>query len=292
MSAVKNRVSVIIVTHNSLPLLDGCLSCVRAATHNLDHEIVVVDNHSHDSSLSCVRNCFPDAKIVTNRSNLGFAAACNQGAALATGEFLLFLNPDVEVDEDGIRNLSAVFAERDRIGWATARLRNPDGTFQPSCRRFPSIRNLLFSRGSFLSRLAGRRRQADHRTYTLPDYSQTTIVDAVAGAMAMIRRDVFGQIGWFDERFFMYLEDTDLSLRLAKAGYANVFVPEAGGVHHWRMGSSSRRVTRNWHHHRSVWKFFCKHSENPSEKALLPVLLAFNFALTMLLPRSDKGGSL
>ncbi|HUV30991.1 MAG TPA: glycosyltransferase family 2 protein [Acidobacteriota bacterium] len=289
MSAVENRISAIIVTHNSMPLLEDCLEGLKAALHHLEHEVIVVDNNSSDHSATVAARHFPGGRVLTNRDNRGFAAACNQGAGIAGGEFLLFLNPDVRVDLDGVRNILAVFARKDRIGLAGARLRHPSGTFQATCRRFPTVENLLFSRGSFFARLPRTARKRDTHRYTMPDFHKTTIVDAVAGTMAMIRRDLFWHVGGFDERFFMYMEDTDLSLRLVNDGYVNVFVPASGGVHHWRKGSNAGRLRRRWHHHRSVWKYFRKHEPGTYASLVLPVLLAANFLLTSLLPEPRRG---
>jgi len=290
MSAINNRISVIIVTHNSMPLLQDCLSSLKVAGRNIDYDIVLVDNNSADLSPSVARTLFPNMKILINRENLGFATACNQGAAAADGEFLLFLNPDVRVDEDGIENLQAVFSAKDRIGWATARLRYPDGTFQPTCRRMPTVHNILFSRGSFLGNLMGGGRSRRTNRYTLPDYLDTTIVDAVSGTMVMIRQNLFSRVGGFDERFFMYMEDTDLSLRLTKQGYVNVFVPDAGGVHFWRRGSNAGRVKRIWYHHCSMWKYFRKHFQGRFLLVLLYLLLGVNFILAVLFQRPNRTG--
>ena len=273
-----------------MPLLRDCLSSLKAAGRNVDYDIVLVDNNSTDLSPSVARTLFPNMTILINRENLGFAVACNQGSAAADGEFLLFLNPDVLVDEDGIENLQAVFSAKDRIGWATARLRYPDGTFQPTCRRTPTQQNILFSRGSFLGNIMGGRRSKRANQYTLPDYLDTTIVDAVSGTMVMIRRNLFSRVGGFDERFFMYMEDTDLSLRLTKGGYVNVFVPDAGGVHFWRRGSSAGRVKRIWHHHCSMWKYFRKHFQGRFLLVLLPLLLAANFILAVLFQHPNRTG--
>lgn len=282
MPTFKNRVSVVIVTHNSLPLLEDCLQSLKLAVERIDHELIIVDNYSSDLSLSVAAKHFPRANILVNRRNLGFAKACNQGAGNATGEYLLFLNPDVQVDQDGVENLLAVFSAGDRVGLATARLRHPSGTFQPTCRKRPTLKNVIFSRGSVLSGLLSEDKSVSKSRYTLPDYPETTIVDAVAGTMTMVRRDLFDSVGGFDDYFFMYMEDTDLSVRLTDRGYANVFAPGAGGIHHWRHGSDTGLVKRAWYHHLSVWKYFHKHHPGPLVTFILPLLLGVNFLLTLL----------
>jgi GT2 family glycosyltransferase len=240
VSFVEDSVSVIIVTYNSLPVFRDCLDHLRAAAVDMDCEIVVVDNNSSDHSASVARHVFDGAAVLTNNRNLGFATACNQGAAAARGDYLLFLNPDVLIDSDAIRLLKAAIKSTDKAGAVTGRLRFPDGVFQPNCRHFPTVSNLLFSRGSVLSRLLGRT-----SSYTLEDYGQLCRVPAVAGTMLMIRSELFRALGGFDERFFMYMEDTELCYRIDRAGYANYYVPEAGAVHLWAQGSKTGRMRRN-----------------------------------------------
>jgi len=272
-----------------MPLLESCLVSLRRAVGGVGHEVIVIDNNSSDNSPTVAAAYFPEKPVLINVVNRGFAAACNQGAMVAMGEYLLFLNPDVEVDIDAIEQLLAVFAHGDRIGMAGGRIRHPDGTFQPTCRRFPTISNLFFSRGSFLSRLLREAHLWDRVSYTLPDYAQTTIVDAVAGTMVMIRRDLFTRAGGFDERFFLYMEDTDLSLWFNQHGYVNVFVSAAGATHHWRQGSRIGRLNRCRHHHHSMWKYFRKHSPGNWRLLGLLLLLTVNFLLVSIFPWPRRG---
>ncbi|UCD64193.1 MAG: glycosyltransferase family 2 protein [Candidatus Zixiibacteriota bacterium] len=276
----QHRVSVIIVTHNSLPALDDALGSLKKGLEKISGwQVIIVDNASSDEWQSCVRRHFPQAETIANRKNRGFAAACNLGAKIAGGEFLLFHNPDVQIDGDCIANLMATFEESPRAGAVVGRMRFEDGRFQATCRNFPTIRNLLFSRGSVLSFL-----WRDTSEYTLGDYSELTEVPVVSGTLMMIRRDVFFSQAGFDERFFMYMEDTDLCLRLRQAGLRNYFVPSAGGIHLWGRGSQKGKTARQYYHHVSVWKFFVKHFPNGVSLLILPVILAVNLVLTWLLP--------
>jgi len=109
--------------------------------------------------------------------------------------------------------------------------------------------------------------------------------------MVMIRRALFAEAGGFDKRFFMFMEDTDLSLRLCQLGYRNLFVPSAGGVHHWGKGSQAGRTRRVYYHHVSLWKYFLKHFPNGFSVVLLPLLLLVNFILVIMLPaRGARSG--
>ncbi|MBD3403116.1 glycosyltransferase [candidate division GN15 bacterium] len=282
-----DTVSIILVTHNSRPILDDCVRALQASTVDLSTELIVIDNASDTSPEQAIREVFPEATVTVNTRNAGFAAGCNQGARQAIGDYLLFVNPDVIVDRDAIVELLRVCRKRENPGLTGGRLRFPDGGFQATCRNFPTAGNLLFSRGSFLSRLSGSADTAGNR-YTLPDYAETTEVPAVAGTLVVIRRDVFERAGGFDERFFMYMEDTDLSLRLHRAGYRNLFVPSAGGVHDWGRGSRISRVRRAARHHYALWQYFLKHEPNAFSLFLLPLFLLANLLIVSILPAKRR----
>ena len=275
------KLSVIVVTFNSSPVLTACLTSLSTALKDFDHELILVDNASAQEPLSSAREIVPECKSVMNDSNVGFAAACNRGAEAASGELLLFVNPDVLCDADSIGQLQREYEDRDNVGVLGARMRFADGSFQATCRDVPTISNLLLSRGSFLGRLFGY-----GKSYTLPDYAETTSVPAVAGTMMLIERQLFRLIGGFDHRFFMFMEDTDLCLRLSRSGYRNYFVPAAGGTHDWGQGSDAGRLRRNWYHHISVWRYFLKHLPNGFSIIWLPLLLTVNFLLTALFARN------
>jgi len=237
----------------------------------------MVDNDSADNSPSVAKNFWPQARLFVNRKNIGFAGACNQGAREASGNYLLFLNPDVFVDSHCLEELANFMRGKEKVGAVGGRMRFPDGTFQPTCRNLPTLWNLIFSRGSALGRIF----RSSH-FYTLPDAALPTEVPAVAGTLLVIRKDVFERVGRFDSNYFMYLEDSDLCKRLNMLGFANFFLPAAGAVHDWGRGSSGGFIKRSWHHHRSVYKYFRKHKRGWATFTILPLMLFLNFILTGL----------
>jgi len=283
---VKNKVSIVIVTHNSAPALTGCLASLHHAIEGIESELVVIDNGSDDDSPEQIKHQFPHAKVVVNVKNRGFAAACNQALRETDGEFLLFLNPDVRLDSDCIECLRSVIQNDHKAGAVVPRMRNVDDSFQATCRRFPTIYNMAFSRGSILARSFG-----NSHIYTLGDFRETTVVDAVAATVLMIRRSLHDRVGGFDERFFMYMEDTDLCLRLKSLGYRNYFVPGAGSVHDWGHGSNAGGSVRACRHHLSVWRYFLKHLPNGFSLLVLPMILVLNLlvVLATLLFRRGRG---
>ncbi|MGD8922544.1 MAG: glycosyltransferase family 2 protein [Candidatus Zixiibacteriota bacterium] len=289
MSQQYNSVSTVIVTYNSQDCLPECLLSLRESVATVPHHLIVVDNDSDIDPGEQVRSVFPDATLIQNRNNEGFARGCNAGAAEAEGDYLLFVNPDVILDADCVAKLIEAAEQSEEPGMLGARLRYPDGTFQPSARNFPTVGNLLFSRGSFLTRAIGHAPGRSDR-YTLPDFEQTTAVAAVAGTLVLIRRETYLEVGGFDSDFFMFMEDTDLCFRLHSRGYTNFFVPEAGAVHRWGRGGTAGKTRRAWYHHRSLLKYFHKHQPGPFSWVVFPFLLALNFGLALALPerRGEK----
>lgn len=271
------------MTFNSQNTLKDSLTALKQAVIPESYELIIVDNNSTDKSLEIVNMYFPEAKVIKNIMNLGFAKACNIGVRNASGDYILFYNPDLIIDPNSIGNLLKIFDEVDNVGAVTGRMRFNDNTFQPTCRKFPTKENIIFSRGSIFPSFLKKSNR-----YTLPDYDKVTEVDAVAGTFTMVKKEVFEKIGMFDKRFFMYMEDSDLCLRLNQAGYKNYFVPKAGGVHLWGKGSSTGKLKRSYYHHISIWKYFLKHYPNSFSLLFLPILLFLNFTLSYVFKRGLK----
>ena len=150
---------------------------------------------------------------------------------------------------------------------------------------FPTVNNLLFSRGSIFGRIFG-----GSNRYTLPDSAELTAVPAVAGTMMMVRADLFRRLKGFDRRFFMYMEDTDFCYRLDRRGFSNLFAPGAGGIHAWATGSNVGRIKRAWWHHSSMWKYFMKHVPNLFSLVVLPAFLTINLLLVIAFGRGRQTG--
>jgi hypothetical protein len=287
VSAHPPTISVIVVTHNSCGPIGDCLRSIPAASARYSREVIVVDNRSADETVAIVRQLRPDAKVIENTKNIGFGRACNLAAQSAGGEYLLFLNPDAVLDSLALDHLVETHRSRSRVGFVVPRLRFPDDSFQPSCRQLPTINNMVFSRGSAVARFLGKS-IPNSSPYTLPDFAELTPVPAVAGTVALIRRDLFLAVKGFDPRFFLYMEDTDLCARLGQSGYEHLFVPIAGAIHQWGRGSTAGRVARIVRHHMSVWKYFLKHFPNGFSVVLLPILLLINATASLLIPTPSK----
>jgi GT2 family glycosyltransferase len=221
-------VSVILVSYHAREALSACLTRVRAQLTGREAEIIVIDNASTDGSAEMVAAEFPEAKLIRNDTNAGFAAACNQGAAAACGAYLVLLNPDAWL-QDGALDAALAFMEaHPRCALAGGKLLDASGRMAPSGRRFPSA----WQRLAYLSGLMERfpttigRLDNKHLPAAVP-----ARVDWVPGAFAVCRRAALAADGLFDEAFFLYYEEVDLCRRLRQRGFDVYFVPSAEVVH-------------------------------------------------------------
>jgi N-acetylglucosaminyl-diphospho-decaprenol L-rhamnosyltransferase len=219
-----HAVTVVVVSYNTQPPLRRCLLALRDQDVA---KVVVVDNGSTDGSAAMVRDDFPEVELVEAGENLGFARANNVGAERAETPLVLFLNSDAYADSGAVARLAAVFDDA-RVVAAGGRLRNPDGSLQDSVAGRLTL-GAVFLEQTLLERLFN----GYWRTRRLP-VDRPSDVEQVMGACLMTR---VGLEPW-DERFFLYCEDTDLCLRLRRRGRI-LYVPGAGFEH--ELGSSSRR---------------------------------------------------
>jgi GT2 family glycosyltransferase len=201
--------------------------------------LIIVDNASRDSSLDFELPTSFRVEIVRSAHNLGFAAACNKGAALCAEPYLLFLNPDVEVEPEtlGVAMRHLVEDSAGHIGIVGVRLTAADGRTQRSCARLPTPAGLI-----------GQALGLDHvvpwlvspHFMTEWDHDETREVGQVMGAFMLMRRSDFVRLGGFDERFFLYMEDVDLAVRAAEQGQATLFVHDACARH--EGGGTTRSI--------------------------------------------------
>jgi hypothetical protein len=255
-------IDVVIVNWNSGHHLGRCLESLAAmgAERELLQSVTVIDNASSDESLSFaaeVQKALP-LRILRNRDNRGFAAACNQGAAGAAGDFLLFLNPDV-VLQSGCLSAPAGYlgrAENSRVGIVGIQLLDPNGAIARCCARFPSP-------GSIIGNVLGLDRIAPSLSpphfLTEWPHDDTREVDQVMGAFLFIRRCVFERIGRFDERFFVYYEDLDLALRARQGGWRSEYLVDARALHFGGGTTSGIKARRMFYVCRSRLLYCLKH---------------------------------
>lgn len=253
------RVCAVVVNYNAGPLLAE-LAASLAGQPGLS-ELIVVDNASSDGSLGLLEASeireMP-LRVVKNLENRGFGAACNQGAALAGGRHLLFINPDCRMAGGALARLTAVLESHPDAGMAGPLILNADGSEQRGCRRYlPDPRRALMRvLGLGKPDAAGRVAAFDLAGTPLPAGSAE--VEAISGACMLVRSEAFEELDGWDEGYFLHCEDLDLCLRIGRAGFKVIFVPDAV-VNHAQGASSRRRpVFVLWHKHRGMWRYFSK----------------------------------
>jgi hypothetical protein len=228
--------------------------------------VVVVDNDSGDGTAEMVKREFPEVELIASPENLGFAAATNLGARRGQAAYLLALNPDTAVTEGALDAVISVLESHSDVAVVGPRLLRPDGTFDHAARRsFPTPLSAL---GHFSG--VGRRAGASGRlaAYRAPEV-ESGPVDAVNGAFMLMRRSAFDAAGGFDEGYWMYMEDLDLSYRLAQQGWSSWYEPSAT-VRHVKGGTvgGPRPVRLNWHFHRGMYRFYRSHYAPERSRAL------------------------
>jgi GT2 family glycosyltransferase len=233
-------VSVVIVSYNTRDILRKCLEALFAHTLDLEFEVFVVDNDSRDGSAEMVAQEFPRVILTANKENLGFAAANNQAFSRAGGEFILLLNPDAFVRPGAISTAAEFMRSNPSCGICGGKILNTDGSLNPSARRFPGWTSKLFILTGLSSRFH------DSPFFNRHDFGgfahdRVMEVDWVPGTFMLLRRKMLDRIGFFDERFYIYYEETDLCLRAKKAGWKVFFIPDAQVEHIGGASSKTRK---------------------------------------------------
>ena len=217
------RLSVIIVNYNVRNFLELCLLSVLKASKNIQTEIIVVDNNSSDGSYELILEKFPQIIPLRNSENLGFSKANNQGVAIAKGEYVLILNPDTVVAEDTFDKIISYSDTKENFGALGVKFIDGTGNFLPECKRnFPSVKiafqKLLgFSNKYYANQI---------------DNNENKEVEILSGAFMLLKRDVYLKNDGFDEDYFMYGEDVDLSYKLTNRGYRNYYYGAATIIHY------------------------------------------------------------
>ena len=236
--------SVIIVNYNVKCFLEQCLCSVINASRQMDVEIIVIDNNSTDGSKDFFKERFANVRFIWSPENAGFSKANNLALKEARGEFVLFLNPDTILPEDCLEKCLAFFRQQDEIGALGLRMIDGSGTYlKESKRAFPSPFTSLFKLSGLSALFPSSKIFARYYLGQL-DQHKNHEVDVLSGAFMMIKKKVLDTTGGFDERFFMYGEDVDLSYRIQKAGFKNIYFSESTIIHF--KGESTKRGSLNY----------------------------------------------
>ena len=243
---------IIIINWNTKDLLIQCLTSIPLMIQGFKIEILVVDNGSQDGSGSEVKKRFPFVRLIENDKNLGFARAVNQGLQKASGRYVLLLNPDTQVKNGAIERLMSFMDAHPKAGISGAQLLNSNGSKQNSIANFPSLATELLNK-NLLRWLSPERFPGKER-----NYSEPIEVDSVIGACMMVRREALDQVGFLDEDYFLFLEETDWCYRMKKAGWKIYHVPQAEVFHFQGRSAETDKMRARVEYFRSRYHFFKK----------------------------------
>lgn len=250
--------SVCIVTFRARKLLQECLISLYENTR-LNCEFIVVDNGSMDGTVEMLHQEFPEVICIENDSNLGFTRPMNQALKIATGRYLLLLNPDTLILPDALDILVKFLEAHPEVGICGPKVLNSDYSLQKQCRRGESTPWAVITYFTGLADLFPDSKLFGQYLMSYMDEDKTHPVAGVAGSCMLVRREVVNDIGYLDERFFAYQEDADYCYRAHNAGWKVFYVPEAKIIHYGGLGGSRVQPYRSiFEWHRSYFLYYRK----------------------------------
>lgn len=252
-------ISIIIVNYNASHYLKQCVDSIFE--YSKSAEVIVIDNASSDNSLALLNKSHsnnPKLHVHQSKLNIGFAKACNIGTHQASGQYILYLNPDCVLDKNTLSFLVNCLNSEVDIGMTGALLLNSDGTEQAGGRRAVPTPWRSFVRAFGLFRLGKRYPKlfSDFLLHRDPLPEGPITVEAISGACMMVKREALDDVGLFDEGYFMHCEDLDWCMRFRQNQWKILFVPQAKVVHFKGICSDKRPVFIEWHKHKGMMRFY------------------------------------
>jgi GT2 family glycosyltransferase len=276
---MSNKVSIVIITKDTKELLKGLLKSIEKdlSLQPFISKIIVVDNASADATEEMIKEKFPFVVYVKNERNMGFAFSANRGLSLAEDEYVLFLNSDTVLMQGELEKMVRFMDSNADAAICGPQLVYPDMKPQRSFAAVPSLSAEFFLRGRFSVRKVRSSSSTIH--YSLFTIHGPLDVDSLIGAAILVRREVLKILNGFDERFFFFLEETDLCVRACQAGHRVVFFPEARVIH-----LQGKTVRKSWisgriEYNISLHKFIKKHHS----PARFGIFVAVRFVKTLFL---------
>ncbi|NOY77124.1 MAG: glycosyltransferase family 2 protein [Calditrichaeota bacterium] len=282
MSDFSAKLSAIIVTFNNASALQATLSSLVENVSFRPLEIILIDNRSTDETLDIIRSfarkaSTKDVRILfrLNKKNRGFTHAVNQGLRHATGELILFLNPDVQLAKNSVEQMVELLTVQPDVGIVAPQLLFPNGRIQPSCRHFPRYRDVIFELTG-LSRLFSRSKFFNYWKMGYFPHNRIRRVDQPQGACLLTTRSIVNRIGPWDERFFLFFSDVDWCRRVKRIRKKIYFYPEAKAIHKKGDSVYRHRIKSLFYSHRDFIKYFWKYNRKVWQ-------FPFNLGMTLLL---------
>ena len=252
------KLSVVIICWNDLRVIRECLRSIFVGTQSVDLEVIVSDNGSTDGSVQFIHENYPQVRVVENGANLGFAKGNNAGIRAAQGEFVLILNPDTIIHEGSLDKFIAFADQHPEAGAFGCRVLNLDGTYQVSCRLFPTVKRYWIS-ALYLHHLARFSSFFTFEEYEGWKGDSERQIDWQSGCCVMFRGQLLKTLGGFDEQFFYHFEEVDLCRRVWDAGFPIVFTPQAIITHLGGQSVNRFPIRFEIEKLRSRHRYFYKH---------------------------------
>jgi len=253
------ELGVCVVTRQSKEEVLECLSSLFESTQGMDIQVVAVDNDSKDGTPDEIKSKFPAVNLILNNENLGFSRAVNQGLKTMDARYYLLINPDAIVQDHALQKLIQFMDENPQAGICIPKVLNRDGTLQYQCRRGEARPWEVFSYFLGLARLFPNDQRFTGYLLNHLDNDKINEVKAVSGSCMLIRREVVEQIGYLDERYFAYQEDTDYCFHARQVGWKVYYVPTAQVIHYGgRGGSGVSPYFGVYQWHRSYYLYYRK----------------------------------
>jgi GT2 family glycosyltransferase len=271
------KLSILILSYNTRDLLKQTLASIP---NQPDWEIIVVDNASSDDSVKMLKARFPQARLILNKKNVGFAAGNNQAIAVAKGEYVMLLNSDTVVQRDAIEKLLQLLEARKDIGVITPKVLLPDGAIDLACHRGMPTPWRAFTYFSKLEQFFPGSTLLGGYHLTHEDFNSTHEVEAVSGVAMIVRKKVINEVGALDERFFFYAEDLDWCLRIRQVGWKIVYYPESVIVHFKSQSGKKNKKDKDKekqakkYFYDTMLQFYDKHYNNKYPKILRGIVRA------------------
>ncbi len=294
------KLSIIVVTFNHQSEIKHCLNSLSAALPEISTQILIIDNNSSDETVPIAKSLLQKLRpqfqwsILQNKTNLGFTKAVNQGLRRCVGEWVLLLNPDTQLRANVLDVLIQKLKDNPELGIVAPQLRNPDGRLQPSCRRFPRHRDLIFE-AIGLSRLFPMSRIFNYWKMGDFDHQSQRFVDQPQGAFLLTQRSAIEKVGLLDEQFPMFFSDVDWCRRFAQHKLKILFLPSVHIFHDKGTSIYRNRLKMFWTSHRSFYDYFRKYYPGPWWKIFnyatgqLLILIALLRALFYMIAHDQSG---
>lgn len=266
------KLSVVILNYNVRYFLELCVQSVQAALKDIPSEIIIIDNNSLDDSCAMVKAKFPELRLIENKENVGFSKANNQAVRVAQGEYVCILNPDIVVTENTFQELLQFSQKKPKkLGIISCRLIDGSGQFLPESKRnFPTVA-VAFQKLIGLSR--------HYYANQIEEFAETE-VEVLAGALMFLKRSLYTTLNGFDEDFFMYGEDIDLSYRARQLGYKNYYLGTTT-VLHFKGESTMKNTVQSKRFYEAMQLFYKKHLK---ANIFIEVLVNITSALAPYIP--------